>query len=94
MLQHRAKSVKGGYDNVNFPQNPLPSLYVFELDFTQHPHSPVMFRLPTHLESFIPPPNTQVHHDNKPWRGVLYLPSIQNAMQEVYCTAAETDGDK
>ncbi|KAI0087442.1 hypothetical protein BDY19DRAFT_893060 [Irpex rosettiformis] len=52
-----------------------------------------MFRLPTHLESFIPPPNLQVHHAGKPWRGILYIPLPQNHIQEVYCTAAETDGD-
>ncbi|KAI0697021.1 hypothetical protein BC835DRAFT_1271070 [Cytidiella melzeri] len=55
-----------------------------------------MFRLPTHLESFIPPPNAQVPH-GRPWRGILIAPpsspSSQGIAQQLYCTAAETDGD-
>ncbi|KAI0070321.1 hypothetical protein K474DRAFT_1670198 [Panus rudis PR-1116 ss-1] len=54
-----------------------------------------MFRLPTHLESFIPPPREQVPH-TRPWRGTLVLPaplSSNTSIQELSCTAAETEGD-
>ncbi|KAI0346366.1 hypothetical protein BDW22DRAFT_1352423, partial [Trametopsis cervina] len=55
-----------------------------------------MFRLPTHLESFIPPPNTQLPQ-GRPWRGTLVLPpsspSSQSTVQQLQCTAADTDGD-
>lgn len=48
-----------------------------------------MFRLPTHLESFIPPPRDQVP-TSRPWTGSLRLPSSSS----VFCTAAETEGEK
>ncbi|CAL1699808.1 unnamed protein product [Somion occarium] len=54
-----------------------------------------MFRLPTHLETFIPPPREQVPQ-TRPWRGTLILPtsgSPSSAPQELRCTAAETEGD-
>ncbi|KAI0266564.1 hypothetical protein BC834DRAFT_823874 [Gloeopeniophorella convolvens] len=52
-------------------------------------------RLPTHLESFIPPPTEQVQQ-RRPWQGTLTLTFMNNAQgtyQDVYVTAAETDGE-
>ncbi|GJE99583.1 hypothetical protein PsYK624_158500 [Phanerochaete sordida] len=55
-----------------------------------------MFKLPTHLEELIPPPNLQVPQ-RQPWRGSLFLPaaspSPRGPQQELRCTAAETGGD-
>ncbi|EMD35266.1 hypothetical protein CERSUDRAFT_116070 [Gelatoporia subvermispora B] len=53
-----------------------------------------MFRLPTHLESLIPPPNDQVPQP-RPWRGVFTIPGAHQGTptQELYVTAAETEGD-
>ncbi|KIP06340.1 hypothetical protein PHLGIDRAFT_119048 [Phlebiopsis gigantea 11061_1 CR5-6] len=54
-----------------------------------------MFRLPTHLEELIPPPNRQVAQTN-PWRGSLVLSSrspTARGQPELRCTAAETGGD-
>lgn len=55
-----------------------------------------MFRLPTHLETFIPPPSDQLPQ-GRPWRGRLVLstpiPPQGAPQQEIYCTAAETEGD-
>lgn len=53
------------------------------------------YRLPTNLESLIPPPAEQVQQ-RRPWQGVLTLTFMnagQGALQEVYVTAAETDGE-
>ncbi|KAJ3481992.1 hypothetical protein NLI96_g7287 [Meripilus lineatus] len=55
-----------------------------------------MFRLPTHLETFIPPPRDQLPQ-GRPWRGKLVIlnPSQPQIVphQEIFCTAAETEGD-
>ncbi|KAI0300600.1 hypothetical protein B0F90DRAFT_1817641 [Multifurca ochricompacta] len=53
------------------------------------------FRQPAHLESFIPPPAEQVQQ-RRPWQGTLtltFLNANPGAFQDVYVTAAETDGD-
>ena len=54
------------------------------------------YRLPTHLESLIPPPSEQAQQ-RRPWQGILTLTFInaaQGASQDVYVTAAETDGER
>ena len=54
------------------------------------------YRLPTHLESLIPPPAEQVQQ-RRPWQGVLTLTFMnagQGTLQDVYVTAAETDGER
>ncbi|KAJ7109657.1 hypothetical protein C8R43DRAFT_936518 [Mycena crocata] len=57
------------------------------------------FRLPTHLDNFIPPPSTQVQTTPaaRPWRGTLTVrgmrPSDPGSNQEIRVTAVETDGD-
>jgi hypothetical protein len=54
------------------------------------------YRLPTNLESLVPPPGEQVPQ-RRPWRGVLTLTFMnagQGASQDVYVTATETDGEK
>jgi hypothetical protein len=56
----------------------------------------MVFRLPTHLESFLPPPSQQVPQ-SKPWRGTLVvnLRTIDKGItKELRVTAVETDGDK
>lgn len=53
------------------------------------------YRLPTNLESLVPPPAEQVQQ-RRPWRGVLTLTFMnagQGASQDVYVTATETDGE-
>jgi len=53
------------------------------------------YRLPTHLESLIPPPAEQVQ-ERRPWQGILtltFMNAAQGASQDVYVTAAETDGE-
>ncbi|KAI0295723.1 hypothetical protein BC826DRAFT_268455 [Russula brevipes] len=53
------------------------------------------YRLPTHLESLVPPPAEQVQQ-RRPWQGVLTLTFTnagQGTFQDVYVTAAETDGE-
>lgn len=58
---------------------------------------PKMFRLPTHLETFVPPPTEQVPQ-TRPWRGTLVLSSLSSPPGSphtvIYCAAAETEGDK
>jgi hypothetical protein len=54
------------------------------------------YRLPTNLESLVPPPAEQVQQ-RQPWRGVLTLTFMnagQGASQDVYVTATETDGER
>ncbi|PIL25638.1 hypothetical protein GSI_11387 [Ganoderma sinense ZZ0214-1] len=55
-----------------------------------------MFRLPTHLESLVPPPGEQVPQ-TQPWRGRIFTPSgfPDPATQscEIRVTAAETEYD-
>ncbi|KAI8969760.1 hypothetical protein BD414DRAFT_449919 [Trametes punicea] len=55
-----------------------------------------MFRLPTHLESLVPPPKDQVPQ-TQPWRGVFDLPaSSPHSLarpREIHVTAAETEND-
>jgi hypothetical protein len=53
-------------------------------------------RLPTHLGPLIPPPAEQVQQ-RRPWQGVLtltFMNAAQGASQDVYVTAAETDGER
>lgn len=54
------------------------------------------FRLPTNPDAFIPPPSEQLTLA-KPWRGSFVYPQAQpsrNAtLQEIFVTAAETEGD-
>ena len=57
----------------------------------------MVYRLPTQLESFVPPPSEQLQLQ-RPWRGTFVV-NIANsagngASQEVRVTAAETDGEK
>ena len=54
------------------------------------------YRLPTNLESLVPPPAEQVQQ-RRPWRGVLTLTFMnagQGASQDVYVTATGTDGER
>ncbi|KAI1791427.1 hypothetical protein LXA43DRAFT_428968 [Ganoderma leucocontextum] len=55
-----------------------------------------MFRLPTHLESLVPPPREQVPQ-TQPWRGRIFTPAAfpDPATQpcEIRVTAAETEYD-
>lgn len=53
-------------------------------------------RLPTHLGPLIPPPAEQVQQ-RRPWQGILtltFMNAAQGASQDVYVTAAETDGER
>lgn len=53
-------------------------------------------RLPTHLNSIIPPPAEQVQQ-RRPWQGTLtltFMNTTQGACQDVFATAAETDGER
>jgi hypothetical protein len=54
------------------------------------------YRLPTQLQSLIPPPAEQVQQ-RRPWQGTLtltFMNTAQGVFQEVYVTAAETDGER
>jgi hypothetical protein len=54
------------------------------------------FRLPTHIDSFIPPPAEQVQQ-RRPWQGTLtltFMNTTQGTYQDVFVTAAETDGER
>ncbi|KAJ7443834.1 hypothetical protein FB451DRAFT_78221 [Mycena latifolia] len=60
----------------------------------------MVFRLPTHLDSFIPPPSTQAQTAvaaARPWRGTLTVRGMRSSdpgsNQEIRVTAVETDGD-
>ncbi|KAF7351423.1 hypothetical protein MSAN_01574300 [Mycena sanguinolenta] len=59
----------------------------------------MVFRLPTHLDSLIPPPSTQAQSANagRPWRGTLTVRGMRlsdlGSNQEIRVTAVETDGD-
>ncbi|KAJ7432188.1 hypothetical protein B0H11DRAFT_2127342 [Mycena galericulata] len=59
----------------------------------------MVFRLPTHLDNFIPPPSTQAQTATagRPWRGTLTIrgmrPSDPGSNQEIRVTAVETDGE-
>ncbi|KAJ8495742.1 hypothetical protein ONZ51_g1523 [Trametes cubensis] len=61
-----------------------------------HSLAPPMFRLPTHLESLVPPPGDQVPH-SQPWRGAFILPASSPHSsarpREIFVTAAETEND-
>lgn len=56
----------------------------------------MVFRLPTTLEPFIPPPSQQSPQQN-PWRGALVVsgmrPSDRSSAQTIRVTAVETDGE-
>ncbi|KAJ6609095.1 hypothetical protein B0H10DRAFT_1637646, partial [Mycena sp. CBHHK59/15] len=56
----------------------------------------MVFRLPTHLDTFIPPPSLQAGQ-NRPWRGTLTVRGVRTSdtesSQEIRVTAVETDGD-
>ena len=63
----------------------------------RYEQSYMVYRLPTPLESLVPPPSEQLQL-SRPWRGTFVL-NIANgagngASQEVRVTAAETDGEK
>ncbi|KAJ7727003.1 hypothetical protein DFH07DRAFT_1000246 [Mycena maculata] len=59
----------------------------------------MVFRLPTHLDNFIPPPSTQSHSAaaGRPWRGTLTVRGMRSSdpgsNQEIRVTAVETDGE-
>lgn len=57
----------------------------------------MVFRLPTHLDSFIPPPYQQAP-DQRPWHGALVVSGMKasdrSSNQTIRVTAVETDGDK
>jgi hypothetical protein len=61
------------------------------------PRCAMSFRLPTNPDAFIPPPSEQLTLA-RPWRGTFVYPQAQpsrNAtLQEIFVTAAETEGDK
>lgn len=54
------------------------------------------FRLPTNPDAFVPPPSEQLTLA-KPWRGSFVYPQAQPSrsatLQEIFVTAAETEGD-
>jgi hypothetical protein len=53
------------------------------------------YRLPTNLGSLIPPPAEQVQQ-RRPWQGIItvtFTNTAQGMPQDVYVTAAETDGE-
>jgi hypothetical protein len=57
----------------------------------------MVYRLPTQLESFVPPPSEQLQL-SRPWRGTFVV-NIANGTgngtsQEVRVTAAETEGER
>ena len=55
------------------------------------------FRLPTHLDSFVPPPKEQQVQHRRPWQGTLtltFMNTTQGTYQDVFVTAAETDGER
>ncbi|KAG6810214.1 hypothetical protein H0H92_012860 [Tricholoma furcatifolium] len=56
----------------------------------------MVFRLPTHLDSFVPPPSQQAP-DQRPWRGALIVSGMRSSdrgsSQTIRVTAVETDGD-
>ncbi|KAH0578303.1 hypothetical protein H2248_003930 [Termitomyces sp. 'cryptogamus'] len=56
----------------------------------------MVFRLPTHLDSFVPPPSQQVP-EQRPWRGVITVSGMRTSnrgiSQTIRATAVETDGD-
>ncbi|KAF5375725.1 hypothetical protein D9615_009352 [Tricholomella constricta] len=56
----------------------------------------MVFRLPTHLDSFVPPPSQQTP-DQRPWRGALTVSGMRSSdrgsSQTIRVTAVETDGD-
>lgn len=57
----------------------------------------MVFRIPSQLETFVPPPFTQRTHP-APWRGQLLVSGMRSSdrgsNQELHVTAVETDGDK
>ncbi|KAJ7269550.1 hypothetical protein C8J57DRAFT_1019672, partial [Mycena rebaudengoi] len=58
----------------------------------------MVFRLPTHLDNFIPPPSSQLPAaPPRPWRGTLIVSGMRasdmGSNQEILVTAVETDGD-
>jgi hypothetical protein len=60
-----------------------------------YPAITMALRLLTHLDSIIPPPAEQVQQ-RRPWQGTLALTFInatQGIYQDVFVTAAETDGE-
>lgn len=64
--------------------------------FPVSPHT-MVFRLPTHLDSFVPPPS-EVVPQSGPWRGTLVVSGLRasdkGTAQDLSVTAVETDGDK
>ena len=57
----------------------------------------MVFRLPTQLETLVPPPAVQ-HPQPPPWRGSIVVTGVRNSdrssSQEIFVTAVETDGEK
>jgi len=57
----------------------------------------MVFRLPTPLEAFTPPPSQQAP-DQRPWRGALVVSGMRttdrSSAQTIRVTAVETDGNK
>ncbi|TFK68345.1 hypothetical protein BDN72DRAFT_879081 [Pluteus cervinus] len=59
----------------------------------------MVFRLPTPIDSHVPPPNQQPA-PARPWRGTLIVSGMQSsgnstgARQDILVTAVETDGDR
>ncbi|KAF7331638.1 hypothetical protein MKEN_00043400 [Mycena kentingensis (nom. inval.)] len=57
----------------------------------------MVFRLPTYLDNFIPPPAAQANTHVRPWRGTLTIRGMRvsdlASNQEIRVTAVETDGD-
>jgi len=60
-----------------------------------HLSTAMAYRLPTQLGSLVPPPAEQVQQ-RRPWQGMLtvtFMNGAQGSLQDVYVTAAETDGE-
>ncbi|KAH8830566.1 hypothetical protein DL96DRAFT_1707383 [Flagelloscypha sp. PMI_526] len=57
----------------------------------------MVFRLPSHLDSFVPPPTSQIAHSHHTWRGRLIVSGMRASdkasNQELRVSAVEADGD-
>lgn len=65
--------------------------------FVPNTHMYMVFRLPTHLESFVPPPSHQVPQP-RPWRGTFVVDVVggtsKETSQDIRVTTVEVDGDR
>ena len=75
------------------PRNPLKRSRL-----TSFPNHHIMvFRLPSQLESLVPPPYDQ-RTQPPPWRGSIVVSGMRSSdrgsNQQIHVTAVETDGEK